>query len=152
MGMAWLDINRDGALDIFTAEYMTFNRLYINSPYPGRHYLEIELEGRKSNSMAAGAVVTAQEGSTILTRQVVLGQGYLSQPPATLHFGLGNSGHVDRLTITWPDGEVQTMDDVKADQVLTIIEAGERKSYSIPEDPPEQAPEIRPGETAEPGK
>lgn len=153
MGVVWLDLNRDGALDLFTVEYMTWNRFFENSPYPGRHYLEVELTGRKSNASAIGAVVTVQAGNTLLTRQVSGGEGYLVEPSPILHFGLGNMTKVDKLTVRWPAGDPQVMEDVPADQVLTIIETGERKVIQLPPEPaPAPGSTVTPGVEAAPGK
>jgi hypothetical protein len=48
--------------------------------------------------------------------------GYLSQNDPRPHFGLGQHAVVDTLTIHWPSGTVQTLHDVKADQVLKVTE------------------------------
>jgi hypothetical protein len=49
--------------------------------------------------------------------------GYLSQSSMPLYFGLGSSENVDRVTIKWPSGKIQTMDGpVAANQMLTITE------------------------------
>jgi hypothetical protein len=150
MGISWIDLNRDGALDLYSVEYMFKNRLYMNSRIPGRHYLEVVLEGKKSNSMAIGAVVTIKAGATIMTRQVSAGDGYLSQAPTILHFGLGFSEKVDLLTVRWPDGETQTMEQVAADRVLEIVEQGERKTTPLTP-PVTPAPGSTSGEGASPG-
>jgi hypothetical protein len=52
----------------------------------------------------------------------VAASGYLSQDDWRLHFGLGTNARVDKITVTWPGGFQQTVDNVAADQVLTIQE------------------------------
>ena len=37
-----------------------------------------------------------------------------------LHFGLGRADAVAELTVRWPDGSVQTLPHVPADQVLRV--------------------------------
>lgn len=132
MGIAWADVNRDGALDLYVTEFTLSNHLYINTPYPGRHYLEVELEGTTSNAMAIGAVVTIELGSTIMTRMVSGGEGYSNYPPPLLHFGLGSKDVVDKVAVRWPGGEIQTLEQVPADQLLVIKQPGERKTVSLP--------------------
>jgi len=34
---------------------------------------------------------------------------------------------VDRLQVTWPSGQVQELSNVKTDQILRVVEPGERK-------------------------
>jgi DMSO/TMAO reductase YedYZ molybdopterin-dependent catalytic subunit len=41
------------------------------------------------------------------------GGGYLSQSSKTLHFGLGERDHIDRVEILWPKGTRQTLDQPK---------------------------------------
>jgi hypothetical protein len=39
-----------------------------------------------------------------------------------LHFGLAEHGKVDRITVTWPSGTIQTLKAVAVDQVITVTE------------------------------
>jgi hypothetical protein len=40
-----------------------------------------------------------------------------------LTFGLGESSKVDELTVVWPDGNVQKLRDLDADQLHKIVES-----------------------------
>ena len=55
-------------------------------------------------------------------REVVLGSNYLSQQPATLHFGLGTATTVSAVTVTWPGlaGTETRLENINVDQRLTI--------------------------------
>jgi hypothetical protein len=149
MGILWMDVNHDGALDLVVSQYLGRDLIYVNTPYAGRHYLAIKLAGAKQNSMGLGAIVTVQTGATVLTRHVSGGDGYLSQQPPTLHFGLGDAERVGKITVRWPGGEIQTLDGATADQTLIITQPGERKSAALPPPPPEP-PAPAPGATAKP--
>jgi len=94
------------------------------------HWLTIKLTGTKSNRDGYGARIEAVSGDL---EQVVENEpfsGYLSQNDPRPHFGLGSHGEVDRLTVKWPSGVVQTLEHVPADQILTITESGERQAVS----------------------
>jgi hypothetical protein len=52
----------------------------------------------------------------------VAGSDYLSQDDWRLHFGLGGNARVGKITVTWPSGTVQTLENVAAEQVLTVTE------------------------------
>jgi hypothetical protein len=39
-----------------------------------------------------------------------------------VHFGLGDAEQVEELRIRWPSGTVQTLDDIAADQLLSVTE------------------------------
>ena len=47
---------------------------------------------------------------------------YLSSNDKRVHFGLGRGRRVKLLEITWPSGKVQTLENVAADQILTVRE------------------------------
>ena len=58
------------------------------------------------------------------------GGSYLSQNDLRLHFGLGAATKVDSVEIRWPNGKVETIHDLAADCVYTLIEGegvGEKK-------------------------
>ena len=54
--------------------------------------------------------------------EVRSGGGYFSQNDLRVHFGLGKAGKVDLLEIHWPSGQVDTLKDIKANQVIYVKE------------------------------
>jgi hypothetical protein len=52
------------------------------------------------------------------------GGSYLSQNDLRLHFGVGKSAKVDSVEIRWLSGKVETLKNVAADTVYTIVEGG----------------------------
>jgi hypothetical protein len=64
--------------------------------------------------------ITAQ-GRTQM-REVKSGSSYLGQNDLRVHFGLGEITRVETLEVRWPTGDVETIRDVAADQILTITE------------------------------
>jgi hypothetical protein len=52
----------------------------------------------------------------------VAGSGYLSQDDPRLHFGLGRASKVERITVDWPSGTHQVLENVAADKIMTIEE------------------------------
>lgn len=87
-----------------------------------------------SNRDAIGAWVTVRAGSTpsppgsslggnlTMLREVKSGSGHSSSSMVPVHFGLGSRDTVDKLEIRWPSGKVTRLQDVKADQLLTVQE------------------------------
>jgi hypothetical protein len=55
-------------------------------------------------------------------RHATTAVGYGGSSDRRVHFGLGEERRVERLEITWPGGGRQVLEDVEADQVLTIQE------------------------------
>jgi hypothetical protein len=52
----------------------------------------------------------------------VAGSGYLSANDPRLHFGLGAAAKIDKLTVTWPTGAKQVIENPPIDRVITIEE------------------------------
>ena len=115
-GAAWGDVNNDGFMDL-----LTNNRLFINQGNANK-WLKVRLLGNGTtvNRAAIGAQVRISLGSTTLIRQVEGASGKGGQNEMTLHFGLGSRTTPVDLTITWPDGTTQTVEDVALNQTLTV--------------------------------
>jgi hypothetical protein len=47
---------------------------------------------------------------------------YLSQVELPVTFGLGDAQQVDNLTVTWPNGQSQTVPVAEVDTTLTITQ------------------------------
>jgi hypothetical protein len=54
--------------------------------------------------------------------EVRSGGSYLSQSDLRLHFGLGEATRVDRLTVRWPSGLVDTINNIPADRHIVVEE------------------------------
>ncbi|HSS49487.1 MAG TPA: CRTAC1 family protein, partial [Thermoanaerobaculia bacterium] len=130
-GVALADFWNRGVLDIAVAASADRHALLRNEiaqAGQGRHWLEIDLRGTKSNRDAVGARAIVRAGGKMLTREVVAGDGYASQNMLRLHFGLGAAATVDELTIKWPaSGTVQHFQNVPADRIVKVTEGGDLK-------------------------
>jgi hypothetical protein len=85
------------------------------------------LEGTKSNRDGFGAAVTVTAGGRQYFAEARCSFGFLMQGDRRLHFGLGQASTVDRIDIRWPSKQLQSLTNVKVDQILKVREPGERK-------------------------
>ncbi len=70
-----------------------------------------------------GALVKLTTASgRVLYNHVSLSVGFMSSSDKRLHFGLGGDSAARSLEIRWPSGKTQTLENVKADQVLRVEE------------------------------
>jgi hypothetical protein len=78
--------------------------------------------GRRSARDALGARLTLEAGPWTQIREVRSGGSYLAQSDLRLLFGLGSATRIDRLTIRWPTGQVETIDNPAVDRYSTFVE------------------------------
>jgi hypothetical protein len=94
---------------------------------PGKNWI-VRTIGAKSNRSGIGArlrCVTQAPGETKLHSQideVRSGGGYFAQNDLRIHFGLGKADKVQLLEIRWPSGQVDSLKDVKVNQVVFVKE------------------------------
>jgi hypothetical protein len=125
-GVALADFDRDGQLDLLI-QNLDKPALMLMGRGEAGNWLQLDLEGTRSNRDAVGAVATIRTGDQSQLRQVASSGGFLSSSSPILHFGLGDATTVDEVEIRWPSGERQTIVSVAANQRLSIREpaAGE---------------------------
>ncbi len=125
-GIVYHDWDGDGDLEIYK-ELGGFyhgdfweNAFFLNEAGSRNNWLSVRLRQPEKNRDAVTARVTARAETWALSQQVTAGQGFGSTDPPILHFGLGRRAKVDRLEVRWPDGRTQILNNVKANQRLTI--------------------------------
>ena len=121
-GTAFGDIDNDGDVDIVISNLKDTPTLLWNDSDKTSRWLSVKLIGTHCNRDAIGARVTVVSGNLTQIREVKSGSGYLSQNDLRLHFGLGDVTRVDKLTVRWLCGKVQTLQGVETNQVLVISE------------------------------
>ena len=121
-GAAFADYDNDGKMDAFLVNLGGAGILLRNTTAPAGHWIGVHLVGKKSNRDGIGAQIEVVAGGVRQQRERVAGSGYLSQDDGRVHFGLGNAAAIDKLTVTWPSGTVQTLDKVPAGRVITVEE------------------------------
>ena len=121
-GTAFGDIDNDGDVDIVVSNLKDAPTVLRNDSDNTSRWLSVKLVGTHCNRDAIGARVTVVSGDSTQIREVKSGSGYLSQNDLRLHFGLGDATRVDKLTVRWLCGKVQTLQGVETNQVLVISE------------------------------
>ena len=121
-GLACFDAERDGDIDLVVTNNDDRHLVYYRNELAdarNNHFLGIRLERDVGNRHGVGAWITVTTAGGTQVREVGAGNNYASQNPAEAHFGLGQHIVAD-IEVRWPDGTETTMDDVWADQWLTI--------------------------------
>jgi hypothetical protein len=90
---------------------------------PGKnHWLEIKLQGTKSNRDGIGTRIKIVTADGAQYNHMTTASGYASSSAGPVHFGLGRNVTADLVEITWPSGIVQQLRNVTADQILPVKE------------------------------
>ena len=111
-GMAQGDLDGDGDLDIVVSNLGAPAVVFENQLCGGDSIIVDPTWSGSRNLDALGAVVRVEGGGVQQERLIVGSRGYLSSSPTEAHVGLGTDATEVTVTITWPDGEVTTLDDV----------------------------------------
>jgi hypothetical protein len=120
-GAAFGDFDNDGDVDILIVNMNEPPSLLRNDISGTDHWLKVLLAGTVSNRSAIGARVVAAYGETKQAQAVLSQSSYLSVNDRRLHFGLGAATTAD-LEIYWPNGGLERVSKVAADQLVVIRE------------------------------
>ena len=121
-GAAYADIDADGDLDVLVTATGQPPRLLRNDQQLGHHWLRFKLTGTKSNRDAIGAWINVELKDRILRRQVMPSRSYLSQVELPVTIGLGGNDTVEKVSVTWPSGNVQDVDVGRIDRLIEVVE------------------------------
>ena len=116
------DYDNDGDLDLFVTNLNDRCILLRNNKGNQKNWILLDLEGTISNRDAVGARVNLTSGGKLQIAQKRSTTGYLSQGDHRLHFGLGKNENIESIEIIWPSGKSQVMENIKANQILTVTE------------------------------
>ncbi len=121
-GAAFGDLNGDGRIDVVVTALASDAEIWMNATENQNHWLELSLEGTRSNRDGIGARIKLVTKSATQFNHVTTSVGYASSSAGPVHFGLGSETAADLIEIHWPSGIVQRLTNVKSDQVLKVIE------------------------------
>ena len=132
-GAAFGDIANKGNIDIVVLNVGEPPTLLLNTANNFNHRVLLQLIGSNSNRAAVGARVTIHADGMMQFDEVHGGGSYLSQNDLRLHFGLGSASKIELVEIRWPNGKLETLKHVPADNSYTIVEGqGITKSTALP--------------------
>jgi len=121
-GCAFGDLDGDGRIDIVATVLGKEPEIWMNRTEGSGHWLDIALEGTKSNRDGIGADIKVVTKSGTQYNHMTTSVGYASSSAGPVHFGLGTAATADLIEIRWPSGTVQVLKKIGADRVLKVKE------------------------------
>jgi hypothetical protein len=137
-GAVYVDLNNDGVMDLVINNIDDKALIYKNTSREkdpeNTNYIQIKFKGdsRNINGLGAWADIYYDHGKHQVCENNPY-RGYLSTDQEVAHFGLGKITKVDSVVIKWPGGKKQVLQNVKADQVLTVSIANAKTPYTWPQ-------------------
>jgi len=119
-GLTSADFDNDGDIDIAVSEVGGKLRLFRNDQKTNNNWIKLKLRQNDNNIFSIGATVEIQHGNSIQKQLIMPTRSYVSQVDSTLVFGLGNAARADKIIVTWPDGKQQYLENITANQTLTV--------------------------------
>jgi hypothetical protein len=136
-GCAFGDFDNDGDIDVVVNTVNDHPQLLRCDSKLDNNWIKIRTIGTKSNRSGIGArlkCLTHSPGESKPHQQideVRSGGSYISQNDLRVHFGIGKAEKVEVLEIRWPSGQVDTIKDIKANQLIFVKE-GEGITRTMP--------------------
>ncbi|MDH7445135.1 FG-GAP-like repeat-containing protein [Aquimarina sp. 2201CG14-23] len=119
------DYDNDGDLDFFVVG-RGVKGLFRNDLTVKNHFVNFKLVGNLSNKAGLGARLELKakiKGRYVTQkREVSASNTFMGHNSLRAHFGLGRAGRIDKLTIYWPSGTIDTFNNLRVNQFYTIEE------------------------------
>ena len=121
-GAAWADLDGDGDLELITNNTNAPASIWKNhaNEQTKNQSLRIKLKGPAGNTFGIGAQVKIIMGDSLLQYDLYPNKGYQSSVEPVLTIGIGEKTSIPLLTISWPDGKVQTVTNATTGKVMEI--------------------------------
>ncbi len=118
-GAAYADLDNDGDLDLVINHLNEIAGIYENIGKTG-NWIQVELAEESKNSRAIGAKIRFETGGITQFFEMQPVRGFQSSVSQRIHVGLADFKKIDLLHITWPDGSVQSLENLDVNQIIKV--------------------------------
>ncbi|MEX0289874.1 MAG: VCBS repeat-containing protein [Flavobacteriaceae bacterium] len=132
-GAAYADLDNDGDMDLVVNNIEQEPFVYRNNTdlLTQNHFLKIKLRGDNENTYGIGARVEVVIEGQEMIQELMPSRGYQSSMSYPLVFGLGAQTEIEIVKVKWPDGRLQILKGVAADQTLIIEQKQAREDIIV---------------------
>lgn len=131
-GASYGDLDNDGDLDLVVNNENQEAFVYQNmsSEKLKTKFLKVKLQGLAPNTFGFGAKVTIYNKNLVQTLCQMPSRGFESSVEPVLNFGLANLPSVDSLKIVWPNRQMQTLYNLKANTTQLLKQANANQIFT----------------------
>ncbi len=130
-GLAFGDLDNDGFIDVVVNNLDGKPTILKNDGASHNNWITIKLVASGKNRDAIGARVKVVSGELTQWDEIHAGGSYLSSNDPRLHYGLQKKTKVDLIEVHWPDGKLESVANVPANNFL-VIEEGKGLTRTTP--------------------
>ena len=116
------DLDGDGREELLVRQAGGGTLQIYENHFPAGNWVEVILQGTRSNRQGIGARLVAEAGGRRIPRDQFPVNSYRSQASNRVHFGVGTATALDRLTIQWPSGVTQIVNNLDLGKIHRIVE------------------------------
>ena len=121
-GACFADYDNDGKVDAFVVNLGAPAMLLHNTTQNGNHWLTVKLKGKKSNRDGIGtrlefSLADENKSPNALRARVISRRMMVAFTSVS-----GTAAKAEKLTIHWPSGQDQVLENLAVDRVLTVEE------------------------------
>lgn len=121
-GAAYADLDNDGDLDLVVNNLNARASFYENTvtDQADTRFIKVKAVGPQRNPQGIGARVSIEVSGTKQVQELSPVKGWLSTMDQNLIFGVGSADKIDKLVVNWKDGKGQVLENLEANQVVTL--------------------------------
>jgi hypothetical protein len=129
-GAIYVDLDRDGDLDLVTNNFGKTAGLYQNTLDASKSYITLDFEYKGQNKEGIGLKTIVYNNGKQQLKQLFKSRGFLSSIESNLHFGLNDATVIDSIEVIWPNNEYQTIINPIINQNLTVTYTPGNNTYN----------------------